>query len=58
MGRRGKRRKQLLDYLIDRREYRKLKEEALNCTLRRTGFGKGYGPVVGRTAEWVKECVS
>jgi len=30
-----------------------LKEEALDCTRRRTRFGRGYGPVVRRTAEWV-----
>jgi len=27
----------------------KLKDEALDRTLRRTGFGRGYGPVVRRT---------
>ena len=57
VGRRGRRRKHLLGYLKERREYCKLKEEALNCTLRRTHFGKGYEPVVGRTAEWAKEYV-
>jgi hypothetical protein len=42
MGRRGRRLKQLLGDLRERREYCKLKEEALNCTLRGTRFGKGY----------------
>jgi hypothetical protein len=31
-----------------------LKEEALDRTLWRTCFGKGYGPVVRQTTEWMK----
>jgi hypothetical protein len=31
-----------------------LKEEALDHT-RRTRFGRGYGPVVRQTAEWMNE---
>jgi hypothetical protein len=50
-GRRGRRRKQLPDYLKEIRRYWKLKEEALDRTLRRTCFGRGYGPVVRQTAE-------
>jgi hypothetical protein len=50
-GRRGRRRKQLLDDLKERRRYWKLKEEALDRTVWRTGFGRGYGPVVRQTAE-------
>jgi hypothetical protein len=50
-GRRGRRRKQLLDDLKERRRYWKLKEEALDRTLLRTCFGRGYGPVVRQTAE-------
>jgi hypothetical protein len=50
-GRRGRRRKQLLDDLIEKRRYWKLKEEALDRTLWRTDFGRGYGPVVRQTAE-------
>jgi hypothetical protein len=50
-GRRGKRRKQLLDDLKEKRGYWKLKEEALDRTLWRTRFGRGYGPVVRQTAE-------
>jgi hypothetical protein len=38
-GRRGKRRKQLLDDLMETRGYRKLKEEALDHTLLRNRFG-------------------
>jgi hypothetical protein len=50
-GRRGRRRKQLLDDLKERRGYCKLKEEVLDRTLWRTRFGRGYGPVVRQTAE-------
>jgi hypothetical protein len=49
MRRRGRRRKQLLDSLKEKRGYWKLKEEALARTLCRTHFGRGYGPVVRRT---------
>jgi hypothetical protein len=51
MGRRGRRRKQLLDDLKEKKRYRKLKEEALDRTLWRTCFGRGYGPVVRQTTE-------
>jgi hypothetical protein len=40
-GRRGRRSKQLLDDLKETREYWTLKEEALDRTLWRTGFGRG-----------------
>jgi hypothetical protein len=49
-GRRGRRRKQLLDDLKEKRGYWKLKEEALDRTLWRTRFGRGYEPVVRQTA--------
>jgi hypothetical protein len=49
--RQGRRRKQLLDDLKIKRKYWKLKEEALDRTLWRTRFGRGYGPVVRQTAE-------
>jgi hypothetical protein len=49
--RRGRRRKQLLDALKKRRGYWKLKEEALDCTLWKTRFGRGYGSVVRQTTE-------
>jgi hypothetical protein len=48
-GRRGRRRKQLLDDLKEKRRYWKLKEEALDCTQWRTRFGRGYGPVGRQT---------
>jgi hypothetical protein len=43
-GRRGRRRKQLLDDLKGKRRYWKLKEAALDRTLWRNRFGRGYGP--------------
>jgi hypothetical protein len=30
-----------------------LREEALDRTLWRTRFGRGYGPVVRQTTEWI-----
>jgi hypothetical protein len=48
-GRRGRRRKQLLDDLKEKRRYWKLK--ALDRTLWRTRFGRGYGPVLRQTTE-------
>jgi hypothetical protein len=51
MGRRGRRRKQLLDDHKEKKGYRKLKEEALDRTVWRTGFVRGCGPVLRRTAE-------
>ena len=50
-GIRGRRRKQLLDDLREMRGYLKLKEEALDRTLWRTRFGKGYGPEVIQTTK-------
>jgi hypothetical protein len=49
--RRGRRRKQLLDDLKEKRSYCKLKEEALDRTLWRTRFVRDYGPVVRQTTE-------
>jgi len=48
-GRRGTKRKQLLDGLKETRGNWKLKEEELERTSWRTCFGRGYGPVVRRT---------
>jgi hypothetical protein len=50
-GGRGRRCKQLLDDLREKRRYWKLKEEALNHTLWRNRFGTGDGPVVRQTTE-------
>jgi hypothetical protein len=44
--RRGRRHKKLLDDLKDRRGYYQLKEEALDRTMWRDRFGRGFGPVV------------
>jgi hypothetical protein len=45
----------LLDDLKEKRRYWKLKEEALDRTLCRSRFGRGYGSVVRQTTEWVRE---
>jgi hypothetical protein len=50
-GRRGRRHKQLLDDLKEKRRYWKLKEESLDRTLWRTRLGRDYGPVVRQTTE-------
>jgi hypothetical protein len=48
-SKRGRIRKQLLDNIVEKKVYWKLKEEALDRTLWRTRFGKGYGPVTIHT---------
>jgi hypothetical protein len=53
-GIRGRRRKQLLDDLKEKRRYWKLKGEALDRTLLRTRFGSGCGPVVRQSAGRMK----
>ena len=50
-GRRGRRRRKLLGDLKDRRGYSHLKEEALDRTMWRAGFGRGFGPVVRQNTE-------
>jgi hypothetical protein len=45
-GRRGRRRRKLLDDLKERRGYSHLKKEALDRTLSRACFGGGFVPVV------------
>jgi hypothetical protein len=50
-GRRGRRRKPLLDVFKEKREYRKLKDEAIDRIVYRTRFGRIYIPVVRQTAE-------
>jgi hypothetical protein len=49
--RRGRRRKQLLDDLKNRRGYSHLKEEALDCTVWRNHFGRSFEPVVRQNTE-------
>jgi hypothetical protein len=46
-GRRGRRRRKLLDFK-ERRGYSHLKEEALDRTMWTARFGSGFGPVVDR----------
>jgi hypothetical protein len=48
-GRRGRRRRKLLDDFKESRRYSHLKEEALDRTMWRARFGRGFGPVVRQT---------
>jgi hypothetical protein len=54
-GRQGRRRTKLLDYLKERRGHSCLKEEALDRTIWRAGFGRGFGPVVRQTTKLMNE---
>jgi len=51
IGRRGRRRRKILDDLKERRGYSHLKEEALDCTMWRARFGRGFGHVVRQTTK-------
>jgi hypothetical protein len=57
-GRRGRRCRKLLGGLKERRGYSNLKEEALDRTVWRAGFGRGFGPVVRQTGKWMNERLS
>jgi hypothetical protein len=48
MAGRRRRRRQLLDCLNEKRGYWKLKDEALDRSLRRNRFGGGHGPDASR----------
>jgi hypothetical protein len=50
-GRRGRRRRKLLDDVKERRGYSHLKEETLVRSMRRARFGRGFGPVVRQTTK-------
>jgi hypothetical protein len=50
-GRQGRRRRKRLDDLKERRGYYHLKEEALDHTMWRFRFGRGFGPVVRQTTK-------
>ena len=50
-GRQGRKRRTLLDDLKERRGYSYLKEEALDRTMWRARFGRGFGPVVKQTTK-------
>ena len=56
-GRRERRRKHLLNELKEKRGCWKLKEEALDRTVWRTGFVRGYGRFVRQTRVHVNGCV-
>jgi len=50
-GRRGRRLSKLLDDVKERRGYSHLKEDALDRSMWRARFGRGFGPVVRQTAK-------
>jgi hypothetical protein len=50
-GRRGRRLRKLLDNLKEERRYSHLKEEALDSTMWRARFGRGFGPVARQPIE-------
>jgi hypothetical protein len=50
-GRQGRRRSKLLHDLKERRGYSHLKEEALNRTMWRARFARGFGTIVRQTTE-------
>jgi hypothetical protein len=50
-GRQGRRHRKLLDDLKERRGYSHLKEEALDRTMWRVRFGRGFGPVIRQTTK-------
>jgi len=50
-GRRGRRSRKLLHDLKERRGYSHLKEEALDRTMWRARFGRGFRPVVRQTTK-------
>jgi hypothetical protein len=49
--RRGRRGRKLLDVLKEKKGYSHLKEEAIDCTVWRARFGRGFGPVVRQTTK-------
>jgi hypothetical protein len=55
-GRRGRRSNHILEDVKETRGYRKLQDEALERTLRRTRFGRFYGTVLRQTTARLNEC--
>jgi hypothetical protein len=51
--RQGRRRRKLLDDLKESRGHSHLKEKALDHTMWRARFGRGFGPVVRQTTKWM-----
>jgi hypothetical protein len=56
-GRRGRRRRKLLNDIKERKWYSHMKEEAVDHTIWRTRFGRGFGPVVRQTTKWMNDAV-
>jgi hypothetical protein len=52
-GRRGRRRRKLPGDLKERGWNSLLKEEALDRTMWRARFGRGFGPVMRQTTKWM-----
>jgi hypothetical protein len=50
-GKRGRKRRKLLDDLKERRGFSHFKEKALDRTMWRARFGRGLGPVARQTTE-------
>jgi hypothetical protein len=50
-GSQGRRHTKLLDEFKERRGYSHLKEEVLDRTMWRAGFGRGFGPVIRQTTK-------
>ena len=50
-GRQGRRRRKIMNDLKERRRYSHLKEEALDRTMWRGRFGRGFRPVVRQTTK-------
>ena len=51
IGRRGRRRRKLLDEVKERGGYSHLKEKSLDRTKWGVHFGRGFGPVVRQTTK-------
>jgi hypothetical protein len=56
-GRRGRRRRKLLDDLKERRGFSYLKEEVVDRTMWRGRFGRGFGSVARQTYKWMNKYV-
>ena len=56
-GRRGRRRRKLLDEFKERRGHSRLREEALDRTMLTARFGRGFGPVVRQTTKRINEAI-
>jgi hypothetical protein len=56
-GKQGRRHRNLLDDLKERRGYSHFKEEALDCTMWRARVGRSFGPVVRQTTKLMNEYI-